>query len=232
MIHGAWHGAWCWNKVAALLEKEGHTVVTPDLPGHGEDKTPVSDVTLQSYADRVCEVVNAQFEPVTLVGHSMGGVAITQAAENCPDNIQKLVYLTAFLLQNGEFLLQYAQEDPKALVMPNLVMSEDESYATIRDEAIKPAFYAECSDEDVVRATSLLVPQATMPFVTPVNTIGKNFGRIPRVYIECLQDQAISPSIQKKMVANLPCEKVISLNTDHSPFLSMPKELVAHLLSL
>ncbi len=232
LIHGGWHGAWCWDKVVSLLEKEGHTVVAPDLPGHGEDKTPIPEVTLQAYADRVCEVVNAQSEPVILVGHSMGGVAITQAAENCPDNVQKLVYLSAFLLQNGEFLLQRAQEDTESLVLPNMVMAEDESYATLKDEGIKLAFYADCSDEDVERAKSLLVPEAIAPVTTPVNTTDENFGRIPRVFIECLQDKANTPSMQKKLYTNLPCEKVISLDTSHSPFFSRPKELVDYLLSL
>jgi pimeloyl-ACP methyl ester carboxylesterase len=232
LIHGAWHGAWCWDKVVSLLKKEGHIVVAPDLPGHGENKTPIPEVTLQAYADRVCDVVNDQSEPVILVGHSMGGVAITQAAEHCPDNIQKLVYLTAFLLQNGEFLLQHAQEDTEALVLPNLVMAEDGSYATVKDEVIKPAFYADCSDEDVQRAKSLLVPQAAAPFATPVSTTAENFGRIPRVFIECLQDKAISPLIQEKLYTNLPCEKVVSMDSSHSPFLSRPKELVGHLLAL
>ncbi|MFQ5614542.1 MAG: alpha/beta fold hydrolase [Anaerolineae bacterium] len=232
LIHGAWHGGWCWDKVVPLLEKEGHKVEAPDLPGHGKDKTPTSEVTLQAYADRVCQVVNAQSEPVILVGHSMGGLAITQAAENCPGNIKALVYLTAFLLQDGEFLLQYAQEDTEALVLPNLIMAEDESFATVRDEGIKPAFYADCSDEDVARAKSLLVPQSAAPFGTPVHTTAENFGRIPRVYIECLQDRAISPSIQKRMYTNLPCEKVISMDTSHSPFFSAPEELARHLLSV
>ncbi len=232
LIHGAGHGAWCWDKVVSLLKKEGHTVVAPDLPGSGEDKTPIPEVTLQAYADRVCEVVNAQSEAVILVGHSMGGVAITQAAENCPDNIQNLVYLSAYLLQDGETMFQYVQEDTESLLVTNVVMAEDESYGTVKDEGIKPALYADCSDEDVQRAKSLLGPQATAPMATPVSTTAENFGRIPRVFIECLQDKAISPSIQKKMYTNLPCEKVISMDTSHSPFFSAPKELVDHLLSL
>ncbi len=127
LIHGAWHGAWCWDKVVPLLEKEGHKVEAPDLPGHGNDKTPIPEISLQAYADRVCEILDAQSEPVILVGHSMGGVVITQAAENRPEKIKKLVYLTAFLLQNGEFLLQYGEPDKDALVLPSLIMAEDES---------------------------------------------------------------------------------------------------------
>jgi pimeloyl-ACP methyl ester carboxylesterase len=188
LIHGAWHGGWCWNKVVPLLEQAGQKVVAPDLPSHGNDKTPLKEVTLQSYADRVCETVRAQVEPVILVGHSMGGLVITQAAEQCPDKIKTLVYLCAFLLGNGESLLHWAQQDTEALVLPNLVMAEDQSYATVKDEAIKDAFYGDCSAEDVARAKSLLVPQAAAPFGTPVNTTAENFGRVPRVYIECLQD--------------------------------------------
>ena len=232
LIHGSWHGAWCWDKVVSLLAKEGHTVVAPDLPGHGDDKTPVAKVSLRAYADRVCEVINIQSDPVILVGHSMGGIVITQAAEICPDNIQKLVFLTAFLLKNGETIHQYAQEDTEALVLPNRVMSEDKSYTTIKDGGITQTFYTDCSDKDVERARSLLGPQATAPSLTPVKTTKENFGRIPRIYIECLQDKAISPSIQKRMYTNLSCEKVISMDTSHSPFFSAPEELVGHLLSL
>jgi pimeloyl-ACP methyl ester carboxylesterase len=232
LIHGAWHGAWCWKKVIPLLEKEGHRVVAPDLPGHGKDKRPIADITLQAYTDRVCQILDEQSDPVVLVGHSMGGAVITQTAEYRPEKISKLVYVTAFLLQNGEFLLQHAEPDTEALVLPNLIMSEDQSYANVKQEALKEVFYADCSDEDVEFAKSRLVPQAAAPFATPVSTTEKNFGRVPRVYIACLRDRAISPSIQEKLYTALPCENVISMDTSHSPFFSAPEELAKHLLSV
>jgi pimeloyl-ACP methyl ester carboxylesterase len=232
LIHGAWHGGWCWDKVVSLLQKKGHKVEAPDLPGHGKDKTPLGEVSLQAYADRVCKTLDAQPEPVILLGHSMGGIVISQTAEYRPEKIKTLVYLTAFLLQNGEFLLQVAGGDTEALVLPNLIMAEDQSFATVKEDAIKQVFYGDCSDEDVVRAKKLLVPQAAAPFGTPIHVTEKNFGRVPRVYIECLRDKAISPSIQKKMYDTSPCQKVISMDTSHSPFFSAPEALVGHLVSL
>ena len=101
LIHGAWHGGWCWDKVKPILEKNGHTVVAPDLPGHGEDKTPIADVSLAAYTERVCEILDQQSEKVILVGHSLGGLSISQAAELRPENIEILVYLSAFLLKDG-----------------------------------------------------------------------------------------------------------------------------------
>ena len=232
LIHGAWHGAWCWERVVPLLEKAGHKVVAPDLPGHGKDRTPVSEVSLQAYTDSVCKALDPLSEPVVLVGHSMGGIVITQAAEYRPAKIKTLVYLTAFLLRNGESLLQVAQGDTEALVLSNLIMADDGSHATVRDEAIREAFYGDCSDEDVALAKSLLVPQAVAPFAAPVSTTEERFGLVPRVYIECLSDRAISPSVQRRMYGALPCQKVISMDTDHSPFFSAPRELAAHLMSL
>ena len=59
LIHGAWQGEWCWDKTVPLLEKRGHTVLAPDLPGHGRDRTPLSMVSLSSYVDSVCRMVDA-----------------------------------------------------------------------------------------------------------------------------------------------------------------------------
>jgi pimeloyl-ACP methyl ester carboxylesterase len=75
LIHGAWHGAWCWGKVVPLLQEKGHRVYTIDLPSHGADQTPVAQVSLKAYTDRVCEVLDGLDEPAILVGHSMGGIA-------------------------------------------------------------------------------------------------------------------------------------------------------------
>ena len=118
------------------------------------------------------------------------------------------------------------------MVLPNLVMAEDQSSATVREAAIKEAFYGGCSEEDIALARLLLVPEALAPSATPISITEGNFGRVPRVYIECLRDKAIPPALQKKMYTALPCQKVISMDTDHSPFFSAPEELVTHLLSL
>ena len=76
------------------------------------------------------------------------------------------------------------------------------------------------------------MPQPLAPFATPVSVSEENFGRVRRAYIECLRDRAIGPATQKRMHAESPCEKVVPMETSHSPFLSAPEELVGHLDSL
>jgi pimeloyl-ACP methyl ester carboxylesterase len=232
LIHGAWHGGWCWQKTVSSLRQTGHVAIAPDLPGHGEDRTPILEITLQRYVERVCDIVNAQGEPVTLVGHSMAGAIITQAAELCPNKIETLVYLCAFLLRNGESLVDWHQRDTESLLHTNRIVSEDRSYSTIREDSLKTVFYEDCSDEDVAQAKALLRPQASAPSRTPVSTTEENFGRVPRVYIETLRDKAISPFLQRRMYTSLPCQKVIAMDTSHSPFFSAAPTLVAHLTSL
>lgn len=232
LIHGGWAGGWVWDKVTPLLERKGHKVVAPDLPNHGNDKTPLQEVTLEAYAGRICEVLEAQAEPVVLVGHSSGGIAITQAAEYCHDRIRTLVYLSAFLLPNGVSLFQFVKEGTESLIGSLLIMAEDQSYVTLREEGLKAVIFGDCSDEDVDRFKSLMVPEAVAPVATPLKTTEENFGRVQRVYIECLQDRAISPSVQKEMYAHIHCEKVISMNTSHMPLFSAPEKLSGHLSSL
>lgn len=125
-----------------------------------------------------------------------------------------------------------AGDDKDALVLPNLIMSEDESYASVKEDAIKEVFYADCSDEDVNRARSLLCLQAAAPLATPIKITDEKFGSVPRVYIECLNDKAISPAQQKMMHTRTTCQEVISMNTSHSPFFAAPEELAGYLLRL
>ena len=83
--------------------------------------------------------------------------------------------------------------------------------------------YGDCSDEDVALATSLSDARTHRTFVTPLDLSERNYGRVPRVYIETLRDNAITLSAQRRMVAAMPCAEVISMNTSHSPFFSAPQ---------
>ena len=232
LVHGGFVGGWLWEKVVPLLEDDSHRVEAPDLPGHGEDQAPIPEVSLQGYANRVCQVLDSQPEPAVLVGQSMGGAVISQAAEQRPDKVALLVYVGAYLLRDGETLLSASENDAESLVLSNLEMSEDGSSATLREDAIGEALLHDCSDEDVERAKSRFQPQAVAPLATPVSLTEDNFGQIPRAYIETLQDRAISPWLQREMYERIPCRKVISIDTGHAPFYAAPEELAGHLTSL
>jgi pimeloyl-ACP methyl ester carboxylesterase len=232
LVHGGCHGAWCWYKVAPALEKHGHTVIAPDLPSHGRDKTPVSAVTLQTYVDTVCDILDAQHEPVVLVGHSMGGGIITQVAEYRPDKIKTLVYLTALLPANGESMGTVLWRNTESMLNSNFIVTADKSASMVREEALVEGFYADCSAEDVALAKLLLTPQATAPLKEKLQTSEANFGRVPRVAIECLRDRAHPLSFQRSVYPTFPFQKVITMDTSHSPFFSAPDEFVAHLVAL
>ena len=207
-------------------------MLAPDLPGHGADHTPLAEVSLDAYAKRVCDVIGREPEPVVLVGHSMGGIVITAAADRMPERIRTLVYLTAFLLGDGESLFAVAGSDTDSLLVGNLVPSADGRAGSVKPDAIVPAFYATCAPADAERACARLAPQALAPLTAPVRFTPDRAGRIPRVYIECLRDRAISIAAQRRMLAARPCEKVLTLDTDHSPFYSAPEALAAHLAGL
>ncbi len=232
LVHGAWHGAWCWYKVVPRLTQAGHRVLAPDLPSLGRDRTPVAEISLDRWADSICRVVEAAVEPVILVGHSRGGIVISAVAERLPKRIGMLVYLTAFLLRDGETLLEVARTADSSLVVPNIVVADDQVSMTVPGDAVQAAFYGECSPEDVVLASMLLAPEAIAPNSTPLRVTDSRFGTVPRVYIECLRDKAIPVALQRRMAHNSPCEIVASLDSDHSPFLSTPGPLVDHLLAL
>jgi len=232
LIHGGWHGGWCWDKVKPLLEAKGHTVMAPDLPGHGEDKTPIHEVTLELYARATVDFAASASEPVIVVGHSMTGISNSQAVEYAPEKFKAQVFMAAFLLSNGECLLDQAQPDTENLVLRNLTFSEDQSAMTFNQDALKDALYNCCSDEDIEWAKSKLQAQASAPFAAPVQLSEERWGRVPRYYVNCLQDWAITPKSQKAMYTANPCEKVFVMDTDHSPFLSRPEELVKHLDSI
>ncbi len=175
LVHGAWAGGWCWDKVVPLLRDSGHKVETLDLPGHGKDKTPIHEIALATYTQRVCDVLDAQDGPVILVGHSMGGIVISQVAEERPEKIQTLVYLSAFLVQNGESLFQFASMDTDSLVFPNLILNEEQGYSRFKEETpFKEMLGADCSDEEIEWAKSLLGPEPLAPSVTPIHITGEN----------------------------------------------------------
>ncbi|PSN11767.1 hypothetical protein C7293_22960 [filamentous cyanobacterium CCT1] len=232
LVHGAGSGAWVWYKITPMLEAQGHSVIAPDLPGHGLNSIPIAEVSLDRYVGCVCDILNGQAEPVVLVGHSLGGAVITQVAEYCPDRIRTLVYLAGYLLADGQTMLDITQADTESLLLANAIFADDQLSATFNPEMVKEIGYGDCSEADVALVRSLLAPQAVAPLATPVHTTPENFGRVPRVYIECLRDRTIGLLAQRRMYTALPCKLVIAMDTSHNPYLSAPEALVNHLLAL
>jgi pimeloyl-ACP methyl ester carboxylesterase len=222
LVHGAWHGAWCFEKLIPALKASGHRVLAPDLPGHGRDATPVDAVTLAAYVARVGESLSSAGEPAVLLGHSMGGVIITQAGEDHAPRVRSLVYLAAFLPGSGQSLASFRA----ASAVTDLLRTDREAGVVHLDPAgARHAFYHDCREDDAAAAIARLSPQPIAPWATSV-ALGKHFASLPRHYIECAQDRAIPLELQRRMHAATPC-RVHTLDSSHSPFYSMPERLAA-----
>ena len=234
LVHGAFGGAWCWQPVVAALEAAGHTVDALDLPGGGDDRTPVEEITLEACADRVRETLDSRPEDAVLVAHSMGGVVATQTAGSGADGISRLIFVAAFMPANGQSLLDLTRlpEGADDLIQANIVVEGDPPVASLVDEAAVAAIYNRCTDEQRAWALPQRRPQAVAAFATPVSVDEGALAAIPRSYVLTTQDRSIPPALQRRMIREHPCERVIELDTDHAPYLSATDELVAALLEL
>ena len=231
LVHGAWHGAWCWQRLTPELEAAGATVVAPDLPGHGADTTPVAEVTMDAYVERVVAAGESLDGPVDLVGHSMGGMVISAVAERIPARIAGLTYLCAFLPRDGDVLGALGAEDADTELNAAIRPGPEPGTLTVVPEVV-PVFYGDCSDADAADALARLAPQPIAPLQTPVRLSAEQFGRVPRAYVLCTQDRAVSPAMQRILLDRVPCDPVLELASGHSPFLSMPAELARTLVQI
>lgn len=230
LVHGGWHGAWCWNKVVPLLKAKGCKVIAPDLPGQGNDKTPPATVTLNEYVKKVVEIANEQKGKVILSGHSSGGTVIAQAAEYLsPAKVTRLVFLDAFMPLDGESVFSLVDkyqntEDGKkgSLLSQSMIFSDDQKTCTLNLEKVQQLLYHDCRPEDVVFAKENLGGQPIAALAMAVNLTDHSYGRIPKYYILCTDAHDFDKS---KVALHVPCEKIYRLKSSHSPFFSMPDKL-------
>ena len=236
LIHGSWHGGWCFDDVADRLRAAGHSVVAPDLPGMGGDEAALAAVTLQGWAEfaaQHCRSMKRALNgaPVVLAGHSRGGLVISQAAELAPEAVDALVYICAMMLPAGMSRATF-----KALEVPNpafdaLVSPTPGGHGSMITGADPGAVFAQASPPAAVAAAMVrLVTEPHGPRSTPLALTVERWGRIPRTYIECTQDRAIPLSSQREMQTMSPGATRVTLDADHSPFLSRPAELAAALI--
>jgi pimeloyl-ACP methyl ester carboxylesterase len=225
LIHGAFSGGWIWGPLAERLEAAGHEVEAPDLPGMGDDDTPIAEVTLDRYADAVCDLLDRSEEPSILVANSMGGMVMTAAAARRPDKVSRLVYVAAFMPADGQSLMALTElpEGAGDLVQETVQVSGEPPVGTLPESTLRE-LNRECDPELLEWAIEKAGEQPVVPFAEPVS-LNEDFERIPRSYVVCTKDRAIPPPLQRRMVKERNVTDVVELDTDHHPHLSRTKEL-------
>ncbi len=208
LIHGAWHGSWCWDFVEKGLINEGVETHSINLPFTGVEDD------IASVSNAIDEIDNQ----VILLGHSYGGIVISGAAE-AKRNVDQLIYLSAILLKAGESM-QLDGSKIQIDVDENLISS-------VKKSAAIQAFYADVDPNLAEASIELLRP---FPIVAGSKGIGEAWREKHSTYIICREDEAIPPELQYDMAKK--ADKIIEWECGHSPFLSKPKLVIDFLLDL
>lgn len=178
------------------------------------------------------EVIDNVEGKVILVGHSKNGIIVSQAAEYRPQKIDKLIYLAAYLIPNGKTQAEYSAQDSEGVLKPYVDRFPETNSHTLQQIIYKEGLYHDCDDDITEMAKCILSHESVATGITPLQLTEANYGSVPRYYIECTDDRAVTPFIQQKMYTETPCKKVYQMATSHSPFFSKPKELCSILTEI
>ena len=227
LVHGAAHGAWCWDEVAERLEAKGHRVITLDLPGHGRRASEVRQASVATYAHAVADAMAREgISRGIVVGHSMGGLVICKASELVPARIAHLVFLAAVVLPHGGSLAGVHLTAAGREALRGMVAGRGDGAFLYPAEIAWARWMNDLPREhpSVARALARLTPQAARPFLEPVDLRAFYSMHVPRTYIRCLLDAAVTPRKAAEYAARLGVTP-IDIDCAHDAMLSAPDEL-------
>ncbi len=224
LIHGAWHGGWCWEGVIKALEEAGHTAEAPTLPGQnpGDDR---SQVTLASCVEKIVETLKRQPRPVVLVGHSSAGFLLQSAAPQAPEKIERLIFLNAFILPEGKAQFDLVPPEAAQGMTAAAGASPDHCVPVIED-FVRNRLMAGEPVEQQNALLSRLTPQPLALFTTKVNTAAFNRLTLPRAVVFCRGDASLPPGAFLGMAQSLGKFDLIEIEGGHEALFTQP-EVVA-----
>lgn len=246
LVHGISHGAWCWYKIRTLMENSGNNykVTCLDLKGAGLDLTdPDTVFTLDDYNKPLLDFISSlpDDEKVILVGHSAGGLNITDAAYKFPNKVSLVIYVAATMLKSGYLTEQDVKDGVPDLsdfgefhevfdISFALGQDQPPTGIVIKKELLRKINYQMCPQEDSTLAAMLVRP-GPIRALTSAQFDEENNEKVPRIYIKTRYDRVCKLWQQEQMIKRWPPAKVYILDSDHSPFFSAPFVLVGLLVT-
>ena len=216
LIHGAWCSGRAWDCLLPELEQLGASYQVIDLPGHGErwgDRSMWS-VSLVDYADAVINAANAIEGQVVAVGHSMGGMVISAAAAKAPSRFDALVYLAAFLPKDGERLVFLAGKDKESRLSQFIKPRPLKGASRLSEDCWDDVLFNDCSLDNAALGRSMLQDNPIRPPFSRVR-LSQSFEALPKHYIRCLDDRAITPAHQAWMAGRYEMATMQDIESDH-----------------
>jgi len=228
LVHGAWHGGWCWDGVIAELEKAGHTAEAPTMPGH-DPKDDRSTIRFDDYVQAIVEVMERQPGPSVLVGHSSAGFLLQTAAPKVPDKIAQLIFLNAFILPDGACQFDLVPPEASAGMTAAAKASPDNSVPVIEDfvrNALMATEPVELQDALLER----LVPQPLALFTTPIDARPLQSLSVPKAVVFCREDASLPPGAFVEMAKGLGEHRFVEIEGSHEALFTNPAVVAAGIL--
>ena len=228
LLHGAWHGGWCWEGVMEELKKAGHTAEAPTMPGHNREEDR-SQIQFADYVAKIVAVLESQKKPVVLVGHSSAGFLMQAAAPKASGNIAQLIFHNAFILPDGKSQFDLVPPEVAegmtmaAKASPDNCVPVDEGFVRNMLMGRDPV-----EKQDVL--ISRLVPQPIGLFTTAVNTRDFNTLQIPRTVLFCRDDVSLPPGAYLGMAQGLGKHDLIETDGGHETLFTNPAAVAEGLL--
>lgn len=228
LIHGAWHGGWCWEGVIGALEKAGHTAEAPTLPGMapGDDRAAV---TFDDYVDAIVAVLQKQSAPVVLVGHSSAGFLLQAAAPKAADKIKRLVFLNAFVLPDGACQFDLVPPEAAEGLTGAANASPDNSVPVI-DDMVRGMLMGGDTKADQDLVLSRLSPQPLVIFTSRVDTKPFAAVDIPKTVVFAKGDTSLPPGAFLGMAQGLGGFDLIEIEGGHEQLVVKPETVAAALV--